>query len=272
MRSTDLDLQTQKWIKQGRGSGQGKYYQPWLTVRDLSSEGRSHRVLGTKTSRTHHLLSDLELAAFFLFDWHPNVTDIREQFPLRVEDTIDIAAQAGIKHPEVRGTKHVMSTDFLIDIQSFSPQQYAIQIKYSNDLSTPRTIEKLEIERRYWEMKSVPWFLLTEKQIPQTVIKNIAWLYPTQVVDDLSPELLDTAYTYLHFFKQYPTLKISNAAMKLDQSYSLEAGESLKQIRSLLAHRVFQFDITRSWSEIVVGEISYVLASQVLGERYAANQ
>lgn len=272
MLSVNLDLQTQKWIKQGRGSGHGKGYQPWLTVRDLSSEGRSHRVLGTKTSRTHHLLSDLELAAFFLFDWHPDVTDIREQFPLRIEDTIDIALQAGIKHPEVSGQKHVMSTDFLIDTPSSDLQQYAIQIKYSNALSNLRTIEKLEIERRYWEMKAVPWFLLTEKQIPQTVIKNIGWLYPTQIIDDVSTELLELADTFMQFFKNYPTLKISNAAMKLDQSYSLEAGESLKHIRSLLAHRLFQFDITRPWSEILVGEISYRLASQVLGERYAANQ
>ena len=43
----------------------------WLTVRDLSSLGRSHRVYGHKTKRTHHLLSDLELAIFLILEWNP---------------------------------------------------------------------------------------------------------------------------------------------------------------------------------------------------------
>ncbi|MGP9630576.1 hypothetical protein ACT3TA_14245 [Halomonas sp. AOP42-C1-46] len=37
-----LDNRTQKWIKEQRGKGNGKDYHPWLTVRDLSSKGRSH--------------------------------------------------------------------------------------------------------------------------------------------------------------------------------------------------------------------------------------
>jgi len=59
-----LEKRVQKWIKEGRGSGNGKDYHPWLTVRDLSSRGRSHRVMGHLTQRTHHLFSDMELAAF----------------------------------------------------------------------------------------------------------------------------------------------------------------------------------------------------------------
>ena len=35
---------------------------PWLTVRDIPSEGRSHRIFGHKSQRTHHFLSDFELA------------------------------------------------------------------------------------------------------------------------------------------------------------------------------------------------------------------
>lgn len=102
--SLSLDSRSLKWVKQGRGKGSGKDYQPWLTVRDLPSAGRSHRIWGFQTQRTHHLLSDLELAAFFLFDWNPSVTDIREQYPLRLEDTIELAAQARIRHPALAHT------------------------------------------------------------------------------------------------------------------------------------------------------------------------
>ena len=45
------------------------------------------------------LLSDLELAIFLLFEWNEKIVDIREQFPLRLEDTKIIASEAQIKHP-----------------------------------------------------------------------------------------------------------------------------------------------------------------------------
>ena len=53
----------------------GKDYKPWLTVRDVPSLGRSHRIFGHKSQRTHHLLSDLELAVFLLLEWHPDTED-----------------------------------------------------------------------------------------------------------------------------------------------------------------------------------------------------
>lgn len=40
MTSSTLDSRSLKWIKQGRGAGSGKDYQPWLTVRDLPLGGQ----------------------------------------------------------------------------------------------------------------------------------------------------------------------------------------------------------------------------------------
>ena len=272
MASSNIDSRSQKWIKQGRGTGAGKEYQPWLTVRDLPSAGRSHRIWGFQTQRTHHLLSDLELAAFFLFDWNPSVTDIREQYPLRLDDTRELATQAGIRHPEVRGQIQIMSSDFLVDTDKPELIRMAIQVKTSSDLSNPRTIEKLELERRYWALKEVPWYLLTEKQIPKTVTKNIAWLYPAQLVLDEIEDTLSMAALYLSFFVERPTLLIHQVAMMLDQAYSLQPGESLQKIRSLLALRVFLFDIRKPWSTVTVGELQASSDIHSLEERDAANQ
>jgi hypothetical protein len=61
-KNLDSDITVRKWINEGRGAGKCKDYKSWLTVRDVSSVGRSHRIFGHKTRRTHHLLSDLELA------------------------------------------------------------------------------------------------------------------------------------------------------------------------------------------------------------------
>jgi len=259
------------WIKQGRGAGTGNRYQPWLTVRDLPSSGRSHRIWGFQTQRTHHLLSDLELSSFFLFDWNSSVTDIREQFPLKLDDTCELAEQAGIRHPEVRGQIQVMSTDFLVDTNRPEKAKMAVQVKTSSDLSNPRTIEKLELERRYWAMKGVPWYVLTDQQIPKSVTKNIAWLYPAQLVLDEVEATMSMANLYLDFFVKQPNLLIPQVAMMLDKAYSLLPGESLQKIRSLLALRVFLFDIRKPWFELTVGEIQASSDMQSLEERYASN-
>lgn len=59
-------FEIEKWIKQGRGSGIGADYKPWLKIQDVSSEGRSTRLKGIKTSRQHEFLSDLERNYFYL--------------------------------------------------------------------------------------------------------------------------------------------------------------------------------------------------------------
>ncbi|WP_338009867.1 hypothetical protein [Pseudoalteromonas maricaloris] len=97
------EAQYHKWIKEGRGTGEYQDYKPWLTVYDAPSDGRVHRVFGYKSKRTHHLLSDLELSMFYLLEWRQDVLQVKEQFPLEREITLELAESAGIKHPNVRG-------------------------------------------------------------------------------------------------------------------------------------------------------------------------
>lgn len=195
----NTELQNQKWLREGRGSGHGSDYKPWLTVRDLSSQGRSHRVFGHKSQRTHHLLSDLELAVFLLLEWSRSTVDIREQFPLRLEDTKALALESGIDHPSVRGVLQVMSSDFLVNTTDASQPKFALQAKYAEALSDARTIEKLELERRYWLQKGVPWWLITEKDIPNVVTQNISWLYPAQRDEIEIDVLMERAAFYQHY-------------------------------------------------------------------------
>ena len=109
--------QIDRRLKDGRGQGQGSDYKPFIYTRDVSSLGRSHRLPGSKTRRLHHLLSDLELAIFLTLDRSPHVTDIREQFPMRVEDTVRIAEELGLPHGRYKGTPQVLTSDFLVDFE-----------------------------------------------------------------------------------------------------------------------------------------------------------
>ena len=177
----------EKRIKQGRGSGELKTYIPWILVHEISSHGISHNPLGNTTKREHHLLSDGEEKLFTILDHIPIFTDIREQYPLLPQaDTLHIAKQLGIEHPTDKqtGCPYVMTTDFLITVENHTTSYLALSSKYANVIGTDegsntgtlenlRTLELLEIERLFWKARDIPFFLVTDKDIPDPVYWNI---------------------------------------------------------------------------------------------------
>jgi len=109
------EAKVRKYLKEGRGSGEGANYRPWLKVYDLPSKGRSHRPYGIKTGRVHHLLSDGEWKSFIRFEFDDSVLDIREQFPLDRRQTMQAARDRKLAHPiTTDGTPYVMTIDFLL--------------------------------------------------------------------------------------------------------------------------------------------------------------
>ncbi|MEQ1543616.1 TnsA endonuclease N-terminal domain-containing protein [Methyloglobulus sp.] len=240
-----LDASIIKRFKEGRGQGYGKHYKPFLTVRDVPSKGRVHRRPSITHGRVVHLLSDLELAAFVLFDWHESVVDIREQFPLNPEKTINIANRTGIKHPAAKGVNQVMTTDLLIDLKmdgKLSTQ--AISVKYRDDLEDPRVIEKQEIEKRFWEGEQIQWFIFTENEVPHTLIQNIKWLIPHIHSFDLQKSDQMLIFEQVQYaIETYPGDKIANVMKLLDENQNKPIGSHLSYLRHLLAQRAFYWDM-----------------------------
>jgi hypothetical protein len=101
---------------EGRGKGHRENYLPWIDVAEVSSKGRSRRAAGIKIRREHHFLSDVEWNLFLLLEHSQDIVDIREQFPLDRDLTVEISASLGIRHPCYPGTHvpTVMTTDFLV--------------------------------------------------------------------------------------------------------------------------------------------------------------
>lgn len=262
----------ERWIKEGRGAGRNQEYKPWLTVRDLPSEGRSHRVFGQKSQRTYHLFSDLELAVFLLLEWHSDTQEIREQFPLQLEVTVELAKEAGIVHPANAGVLQYMSSDFLVNADNPEKPKFVLQAKYAEALSDKRTIEKLELERRYWGKKEVPWFLITEQDIPGTVFQNINWLYPAQRDEIDNDEILQRVQFYTHQFKDNPKSTLLNIAKSIDVAYELPLGESLREIRQLLAKRCFLFDIYEPVVKLVAGDLRQTDTHMLIEALYVSNK
>lgn len=249
--------QIDKRLKEGRGQGQGPDYKPFIYTRDVSSLGRSHRLPGSKTRRLHHLISDLELAIFLTLDRSPQVIDIREQFPMRVEDTVRIAEVFGLPHGRYQGTPQVLTSDFVVDFEDSRRPTVAIQAKYAADLQKPEVIERLELERRYWEEKGIPWVIVTEREVSKVATANIQWLYPAHSEDNVAQdELAHYQQLFLHEFQRYPDSKLTALAQGLDTSGRLETGQALYWLRQLLARHYFLFDLDTPYRELKPKDIA----------------
>ncbi|MBD0363546.1 MAG: TnsA endonuclease N-terminal domain-containing protein [Coleofasciculus sp. C3-bin4] len=43
-------------------------------------------------------------------------------------------------------------------------------------MENERTIEKFEIERQYWLKRNISWGIVTERELPPALAKNIDWI------------------------------------------------------------------------------------------------
>ena len=157
--------------------------------------GRSH-LINWKFQRLHHLLSDHEKVVFGFLTMLPNLIDLREQYPLPIESgvcvranplisgqpcmgTVEIAEELRLRHPVVRkdGIKEqwVMSTDYLIDLQAPGDliDFLAISVKFEDELTDPRKLELLRIEREYWRRQGIVWLLLTPQLYDRSIVAGI---------------------------------------------------------------------------------------------------
>ena len=124
-----------------------------------------------------------------------------------------------------------MSTDFLVNTAKKDFPKFAVQVKHSESLNNPRIIEKLELERRYWKQKNVPWFLFTERDIPRIVARNIEWLYPVQAEVVSYERLTSRLAFYSSLFHTNFGLTLIEISKSIDVTYSQSPGEALKELR-----------------------------------------
>lgn len=240
----------EKRIKEGRGQGSGANYKPWLTIQDVPSLGLATRILGWKTGRVHHLLSKLELADFYTQDWAKRVVDIREQYPLLpLSETRAIAEACGIRYPTVPGTKQpvVFTTDFVITVANGLERIHqARTVKYADDLSSQRTLEKLEIERRYWQARNISWGIVTEREIPHVLVRNVELIHNHRDISHRVPlgydEIRDIA-AVLTAEVLKGTGALRHIAIACDKRLGLELGTCLTIAYHLLATKQWEIDM-----------------------------
>lgn len=239
-----------RYLKEGRGQGEGVQYKPWLITQDFPSMGTATRAFSQKTKRMHHFFSNIQLMYFYLLDWEQSVIDIREHYPLHdLNNTLCNAEDLRLDKfiDKKNSIPYIITTTFLITYLQEGKAKYAVRsIKYASELEKKITQEKLEIERRYWKEKDADWGIVTNRDINMIKAKNIELLHSyiklgndnnngIESITELSEGL------YIRLMQENNS--INNILKRFDSDYDLEQGSSLSIFKYLLANRRICVDL-----------------------------
>lgn len=243
----------ERWLKQGRGTGEGINYKPWLRIQDVASFGLCHRIMSVWTTfRETYLMSNLERDWFFCFDWMLRVVDLQEQYPLRLEDTLDIAAECGVDHPREYRTKErhpiVLTTDLLLTIvtKNGTTVLQPVTVKYANQLANLRTLEKFEIENRYYRRRGLELMIATEQDLRFEMARNIELIRGRVNISDrvpLAPGQILTIAETLTDRVLNEDLPLRVITSESDRQYNLAKGSCLAIVYHLLANRYWKINM-----------------------------
>lgn len=234
-----------RFLAEGRGRGRWKNYKPWIYPYEISSLGKSHRLMGWKTGRPHFFLSDVERDYFYMAEWSEQIVDIREQFPLPVQETLTIAERLGVRHPRNRtfDRPYYMTSDFVLTLADGSLK--ARSIKRSGDLSKRTVWEKFEIERLYWASRQVDYDMVSEVQLCAPLCKNVRWLHKFRDLTDYDFDE-KTAVRLGDHLKPLLSADVPLNLLALDADYELgfRGGTCLAAVKYLIATRQWRVDMT----------------------------
>lgn len=243
----------ERHIANGFGAGAGAEYVPWLRVQDVPSMGRSWKIQGIKIDRIHHLLSDLERAYFLVCEFSEDVVDIREQYPLLPSgNTQAIASAIGVRYPRYKATSVplVMTTDFLLTVKQPNGdlKSVARTIKYQQELEgkgCARTLEKLEVERRFWMSQGVDWSIVTEELFTPDLILNLAFL---RKYAKLPRALMDVSL-HSEFIEILESIKVcpwstSESLRKIGNRLAIPYSEARDIFFNLIWRKIIRLDLS----------------------------
>ena len=237
-----------RFLKEGRGQGEGINYKPWWTIQDFPSYGRVSRINGWTTKRIHHFFSDIETNFFYLTDWETDIVDIKEHYPLLdfneiVDDVSDLRLDKFTDKDS--GEQYVITTTFLLTVRSNkgNHKYVARSIKGSSELQKPLSIERLELEKRYWESKRINWGIVTEHEIPICKAKNIEWVHSSlRNSEEFGISKRDREY-YSEVIKERFNSSFNTIRDELgiiDKKFNLEYGTSIYIFKYLIASKVIE--------------------------------
>lgn len=166
-------------LKQGRGTGDGKDYKPFIKTREINSMGTCSNIVDWKTGRQMQLLSQTEMAIFMQLRWDDNVDEIKEQFPLDLEKVTEIIKRtndelrANNQSPlSIRYDKQHWPTTNMVVYKNHVISK-AVSVKYDKSNLSAKEIESLWIKKKYWAEQGVPVKLMDRHDVNPILVQNL---------------------------------------------------------------------------------------------------
>lgn len=248
-----------KLINEGYGQGEKENYKPFINTIRVSSSGRVSRVKGWITNRVHHFLSDTETRLFYLYEFFGSgrILDIKEHYPLidGLDNIIPNLDNELIKRltNQKNGEPIILTTTFLISeqIDGGNIRYFARSVKDYRQLENKQVIERYQIMQEYWNSKNVDYGIVTNKEIPLVVAKNIEYIHPFFHLEEygiedemqlfLKERLLDT-------IANGESELIIEVLTKFDDEFNLNQGTAIAIYKHMLARKIIGVDMNREIS------------------------
>ena len=147
-----------------------------------------------------------------------------------------------------------MTTDFLVDFRTDKGIKHIVRsVKPYAELSDPRTIEKQEIDRRYWSnFENHEWGLVTDIDLPKQRIKTLHWLHEMQSLEHLVVPYpgywSDRCNQLLSALQQTNDVTIKQFFEQLEMKHGFAIGEGLTAYRHLAATKKIIIDIDKPFN------------------------
>nr|WP_256368830.1 TnsA endonuclease N-terminal domain-containing protein [Acidovorax sp. SRB_24] len=203
-------------------------------------------------------------------EWSRSVIDIREQYPLDRELTQTIAQQLKIRHPHYPGTHvpTVMTVDFLLTVTKDGKETFmAVNGKRDEEAEDANSLEKLEIQRTYFEQLEYPHHLMYHSQLPSQKVKNLEWIRDAQLKDGESEPregYFSALCARMSTELNTPTgveMPLAAYCRSFDERHGLERGTGLRVARMLMQERALMFNLeSADLSQATIG--AFVMTSR----------
>lgn len=244
-----------KLIEEGYGQGEGIAYKPFLNVIRVSSKGRISRIKGWG-GRVHHFLSDSETRLFYLYEF-AGKEDIREHYPLLegMEEIIPELDEELIKRliNQKTGEPLILTTTFLITEkdENGEPSYFARSVKDYRQLENKQIIERYEIMKKYWEGRGVDYGIITNKEIPLTVAKNIEFIHPFFHLEEYGID--DEMQVFLKnrlvdMIGNSEAKQINEILNMFDSEFNIDQGTGIAIYKHLLSRKILSVNMSEEIS------------------------
>jgi hypothetical protein len=264
------------WIKEGRGTGHGASYTPFIRIhrKNMPSGSRLHQVALPFLHRQAHYLSTNEYR-FALFLWWLGVSDLREQFPcwpwphphplyghpdyrppqiVQSSGTTLLAKSLGLNPLVCEGSpiRYVPTIDLLATVHlDGEVYAHAFAIKpgdeIRNDRLTARDHELLAIQGAYARELDIPCHLAASEDLPFGLQTNLEVLlgYSVLMPSEIQAVRENCRKLFTRRLETRETLSDTLSGVASMAGISFEYAQIL--FHHFLWHRQINVDVREPW-------------------------